>query len=649
MCNAAATRKMMGIRNAGEPERGFAGSDPAHGGVRTCEDPPGVCLYPSEVSSLKWQECKDKAPDDAWARKGSVQDLNNAMSILASAPDSPSRGESRSTIKIFLSKTHDSLSLDNAHLSWRRKVWILMEEPSNHPVALKVHYCYSLLIILSVLSTVIQSIDNLAEDMCLVLMRLELFFNTLFTLEVLARIICAPQKTVLLRNMYMWMDFGAIVPFYIVLIFDSAKKNMYCELMVLLIPILRLLKITRHSVGWRILMQSVRECAEPLCVPAFLLLLMTVIASCVIFWLEKHFGPAEEEEKMVFDSIPHAMWFVICTISTVGYGDVTPRSPVAKTAAATLILGGVCYMAMPLAIIGGTFVNVYQERERLLLREKTFERFTEGGITQAHLRLLFEAADQDSSGAVKRSEFVEMVEAFQLGFSREQIVKLFFAVDTNGSGEITFDEFAFFLFPELDVPDMLEDEGSPKTFGKQESLAARSNASEASTFTSRRQSMQALRSGMRSSSRSATLAGAHLPEPSFMQRRSEERRRSGSEASPAWPGGASRLAFASRPPEGESSLAAAGSFSLRERMERLELSVMRLGTEQRQHFEANQRILQQLAAKLDAKLPSTSQDAPSTRLPSTEHSFQDSVPEVPEAIPADGRMPRISFARVVSA
>lgn len=484
---------------------------------------------------------------------------------------------SRGSVKSFLKTTPVKDE------SWRRKVWIWMEEPDTHPVALVVHYFYSILIMLSVLSTVIKTLDGLSEEWTHALAILEMFFNILFTLEVLARAVCAPQKCLLFRNMYFWMDVGAILPFYITLVFhvEQVMSNKYLELVSLLVPILRLLKITRQSSGWRILVHSIRECAEPLTVPTFLLLLMTVFSSCIIYWLEKHFACEGEdcfdEERKAFLSIPHAMWFTICTISTVGYGDVSPNTDAAKFASAALILAGVCYMAMPLAIIGGTFVSVWHERERLLMRDKTKRRFAEGGITQDDLRNLFETADQDGGGSLKRSEFMDLVEAFQLGMTQEQIVKLFQTVDSNNSGEISFDEFALFLFPEL----------APKDGELDRSMAP-----------SWYQEIHAVRcgSGGRSPPRKSPFAS-----PLASPRRSQG-------DSPRKAGSAVAQRAPSRP------LSAAHGSALGERVERLEAAVEQLREEQRRHFEAEHQVLESLAARLRESAPSptrTSVQSPS--------------------------------------
>lgn len=353
------------------------------------------------------------------------------------------------------------LRIDASAIPWSRRIWILLEEPSNHPITLRMHYAYCFVIIMSVASTVLRTeeLESISGATWALLEYVEIFVNVLFSIEVLIRVACHPHKLGLLRNMYIWIDFAAVLPIWIVYLFeDSVNENMYLELLVILVPILRLLKITRHSAGWRILMFSITNCIGPLHVPAFLLLLMTVFWSCMIFWLEKHFAcdPADGnvcgvKEAAAFKSVPHTMWFSIATISTVGYGDVVPNSDQARTVACFLIITGVCYMAMPLQIMGSEFQRVWDSRDKILMQEKTKARLTDGGITVSDLRVLFEATDVSGDGHLTRKEFIEMVHAFQLGMTPEQVTRLFKSIDVDNSGKITFMEFAGFLFPELDL------------------------------------------------------------------------------------------------------------------------------------------------------------------------------------------------------
>lgn len=341
--------------------------------------------------------------------------------------------------------------LQESDMTCKLKVWLLMEEPSLDPVAEKIHNVYSCMILLSVLTMVLGTLKKLKNSAALE--ALEILFNVLFSVEASVRIVCSPQRKALLTNSYMWMDILAVLPFYVFLFLEDSIKeeNIYLELIVLLVPILRLLKVTRHSSGWRLLVISMKLCLEPLMVPAFLLLLMIVFSSCLIFWSDKHFAP--EGDGPAFRSIPHTMWFTIVTVSTVGFGDVSPHSDLGMAASSGLILVGVCYMAMPLAIVGGTFGMVWQERDRILISEKSKAKFSEGGFSKEQLAELFEAIDQDGSGALSKKEFVQLIQAFNLGFTTAQIKKLYRSIDEDGTGTVNFQEFCDFLFPEIEIDD----------------------------------------------------------------------------------------------------------------------------------------------------------------------------------------------------
>lgn len=65
-------------------------------------------------------------------------------------------------------------------------------------------------------------------------------------------------------------------------------------------------------------------------------------------------------EETPFESIVHGFWFVIVTITTVGYGDMIPKTPAGKAVGTMMILGGVIVLAMPIGVVGANF-----SRERL--------------------------------------------------------------------------------------------------------------------------------------------------------------------------------------------------------------------------------------------------------------------------------------------
>lgn len=174
---------------------------------------------------------------------------------------------------------------------------------------------------------------------------------------------------------------------------------------------------------------------------------MVVFSGALLYWLDQSFACTEKdcpaEFAPAFESIPKAMWFAIVTIATVGYGDVTPHSVPGKVLASVLIVTGVCYMAMPLMIVGNNFTQVWDDRHRLLMRDKL------GRKCDLHeMKEIWALFDPDGSGVVSIEEFIPFVESLELDLTSRGIRDLFDAIDIDRSNQLTFVEFLDYLFPE---------------------------------------------------------------------------------------------------------------------------------------------------------------------------------------------------------
>ena len=124
---------------------------------------------------------------------------------------------------------------------------------------------------------------------------------------------------------------------------------------------------------------------------------------------------------------------------------------------------GVLFVAMPLAIIGQNFAQVWHDRHQLLLQKKTAERFYANGLTKFDLRTVFKEVDSDNSGAVHYTEFRVLVDSFNLGLSPGDIRLLFRMLNISNTGELTFREFVIGLFPGIDVDALEKMDGEDDT------------------------------------------------------------------------------------------------------------------------------------------------------------------------------------------
>merc|ERR1711959_323642 len=88
--------------------------------------------------------------------------------------------------------------------------------------------------------------------------------------------------------------------------------------------------------------------------------------------------------------MPRAMWLTIVTMTTVGYGDVTPQSVSGYVITSLLSLSSILYMAMPLGVIGNAFTQVWNDRDRILLMQKTRRCLLKLGYTARDLPSIVE-------------------------------------------------------------------------------------------------------------------------------------------------------------------------------------------------------------------------------------------------------------------
>merc|ERR1712196_165789 len=114
-----------------------------------------------------------------------------------------------------------------------------------------------------------------------------------------------------------------------------------------------------------------------------------------------------------------AMWMVIVTMTTVGYGDNTPETQQGYIIVALLMVVSVLYMAMPIGIVGNAFGEVWRDRDRLLFFKKLRAAFIKGEFSSAAVRETLMLFDTDNSGFIEFHEFTLLVQAMSMNLPRE--------------------------------------------------------------------------------------------------------------------------------------------------------------------------------------------------------------------------------------
>ncbi|XP_041954813.1 potassium voltage-gated channel subfamily G member 1 [Alosa sapidissima] len=206
-----------------------------------------------------------------------------------------------------------------------------------------------------------------------------------FSLEFTLRFIQDRSKLAFLRRPLNLIDVVAILPYYITLLVDVTSPgerklgsgSSYLDKVGLVLRVLRALRIlyvmrlARHSLGLQTLGLTARRCTREFGLLLLFLCVAIALFSPLLYLIENEMATAQE-----FSSIPATYWWAVITMTTVGYGDMVPRSIPGQVVALSSILSGILLMAFPVTSIFHTFSRSYvelkQEQQRLLQRRAHF-------------------------------------------------------------------------------------------------------------------------------------------------------------------------------------------------------------------------------------------------------------------------------------
>lgn len=181
-----------------------------------------------------------------------------------------------------------------------------------------------------------------------------------FTVELVARFACCPNKKEFWKSIINWIDLAAILPFYISLMVPRDQQDLQSLVFIRMIRftrIFRIFKMSRHFAGLLALAYALRAGSREL---ALLFLLLSI---CVVLFSSMVYFADLSSKDSHFSSIIEAFWWSIVTMSTVGYGDYVPVSTLGKIVGVFCALMGILVIALPFPIIVSRF-NYYYELEK---------------------------------------------------------------------------------------------------------------------------------------------------------------------------------------------------------------------------------------------------------------------------------------------
>lgn len=185
---------------------------------------------------------------------------------------------------------------------------------------------------------------------------LELVINCLFAFEYALRLGFSPDKWKFVKSPLNIVDLLAFLPYMVMLTLPAGSVNVSTASafhVLRIVRIFRVFKIARYSRRLKVIGYCLLESVQDLGLFMICLVIITILASSLLHYIEG------DEKDSQFNSIPSTFWFIIQTISTIGYGDVIPLSPLGKLATCTVAVFGVITLALPVLSFVARFNTLY--------------------------------------------------------------------------------------------------------------------------------------------------------------------------------------------------------------------------------------------------------------------------------------------------
>ncbi|EDM43259.1 probable ion transporter [unidentified eubacterium SCB49] len=229
--------------------------------------------------------------------------------------------------------------------NWKSKLHTIIYE-ADSPMGKLFDVVLLIVILVSVIFVMLESVKGFPPEVYTLIHYGEWVITIFFTLEYIARIVTIKKPSQYIFSFYGIIDFLSTIPLY--LSFFLVGSNVLLTVRALrLLRVFRILKITRYLGEANKLTKALKDSRPKILVFLFFVLIIAIIAGTLMYLIEG--------ESSGFVSIPVSVYWCIVTLTTVGFGDIAPVTPLGQLIAAIIMIMGYGIIAVPTGIVSAEY------------------------------------------------------------------------------------------------------------------------------------------------------------------------------------------------------------------------------------------------------------------------------------------------------
>ena len=210
-------------------------------------------------------------------------------------------------------------------------------------------------IVASILLVIVESMQGLPAYVKSVFTILEYAFTFFFTLEYICRLYCSPTPKKYALSFFGIVDLLSTLPLYLGWIFGPVRYLMVVRTF-RLIRVFRVFKLFSFLEEGDLLIRSLIISSRKIMVFFLFVVIMVISLGTLMYMVEGN------QPKTQFTDIPTSIYWAVVTMTTVGYGDIAPVTPLGRFLSAIVMLLGYTIMAVPTGIVSAQFIHDHQNR-----------------------------------------------------------------------------------------------------------------------------------------------------------------------------------------------------------------------------------------------------------------------------------------------